>query len=182
MDKRKRMMPLIIRPATLGDVDDRAHLHVDAWRWAYRGLMPDDFLDALDPAKRAAVWANMLNDEAASAPHVARADDRVVGFCHAGRSRDEDATDDVGEVTAIYLAANFVGTGTGRRLWNAALDQLRQAHHSTVTVWILDTNTRGRAFYERVGMTPDGATKSDDLRGFPITEVRYRGQIGQADL
>ena len=31
--------------------------------------------------------------------------------------------------------------------------------------------------FRAVGMTPDGATKSDDLRGFPITEVRFRGQI-----
>ena len=50
--------------------------------------------------------------------------------------------------------------------------------HTEVSVWVLDTNQRGRAFYERMGLTLDGAAKTDTLDGFPLTEVRYRAALG----
>ena len=37
-----------------------ARLHVAAWRAAYRGLVPDEFLDGLDPDARAARFRSWL--------------------------------------------------------------------------------------------------------------------------
>lgn len=171
------MTETTIRAATAQDAEGIAAVHVRAWQWAYRGLMPADFLDELDPAKRTAMWIRLMNDDISPPPFVAVDGQRVIGFCHAAESRDGDASPAVGEVTAIYLHPDYVGTGVGRRLWSAAIEHLGTQGFSEVTVWVLDTNTRGRSFYERVGLTLDGATKTDELRGFPVTELRYRGTI-----
>ncbi len=171
------MTPPTIRPATIDDVAGIADVHVRAWQWAYRGLMPDEFLDGLDPSKRAASWLRVVSDDVGAPPFLAVDNGEVVGFCHAASSRDDDALPTVGEVTSIYLLPDHIGTGTGYALWCTALDYLRSGGHASVTVWVLDSNQRGRAFYERVGMAPDGATNHDDRRGFAVTELRYRGGL-----
>jgi hypothetical protein len=45
------------------------------------------------------------------------------------------------------------------------------------TLWVLDTNTRARTFYERKGWAADGATQVDEVWGATVTEVRYRGPL-----
>jgi ribosomal protein S18 acetylase RimI-like enzyme len=169
----------VIRDATADDADAIGRVHAAAWQWAYRGLMPDELLDSIDPARRALGWTSILADHAAPDPIVAELDGSIVGFAHASASRDEDADDEVGEVTCLYLDEACIGTGIGWALWQAACVQLQVAGHRTVTLWVLDTNIRGRGFYERVGMRPDGATKREERRGMSLDEVRYRGELDQ---
>ncbi len=45
---------MIIRPARVEDAAEMAGVHVQSWRSAYRGLVPQDFVDGLDIARRAA--------------------------------------------------------------------------------------------------------------------------------
>lgn len=169
---------VVIRPARSADADALGVVHVAAWRWAYQGLVADAYLESLDPDRRAAMWRNVLDDPDRSPPIVAvDDDDRIVGFVHQGPSRDEDARTGVGEVTALYLAPEHVGTGIGSALWATTLDELRRSGHSSVTVWVLRTNERGRRFYDRVGLRPDGATQVHTRGDIVLDEVRYRGPI-----
>ena len=55
-----------------------------------------------------------------------------------------------------------------------SLDWLRDAGYVAAMLWVLDTNTIGRDFYERGGWRLDHATKSDESFGAPLHEVRYR--------
>ncbi|UWX98443.1 GNAT family N-acetyltransferase [Arthrobacter zhaoxinii] len=170
-------MPTVeIRRATEHDAESLALVHVKAWQWAYRGLMPDSLLDGLDVERRSAGWKRLIRDGPAPAPHLAVLGSKIVGFSHADTSGDDDADPRVGEVTALYLLADFVGTGVGRRLWEAAMDQLRGSGHTAVSVWVLDSNQWGRTFYERRGMSLDGATKEQVFAGSTLSEVRYRSE------
>lgn len=169
-----------VRHPTIHDAEGIGAIHVGAWQWAYRGLMPDEFLDGLDPFDRAETWASRLaSAETCLRQLVAVVDGGVVGFASIGASRDEDADPATGEVMAIYLDPSHVGTGIGRQLFSGALGKLREAGFKTVTVWVLDTNTRGRAFYEKAGMQLDGSSKRDEIRGFPVTEFRYRMHLAE---
>ncbi len=101
----------------------------------------------------------------------------MIGFASAGPSRDDDAErGSIGELYAIYVLARWWGGGTGRRLQAEALAGLRDTGYREATLWVLDTNRRARAFYERTGWTPDGATKQEEF-GLPITEIRYRRSL-----
>lgn len=56
--------------------------------------------------------------------------------------------------------------------------EIRRAHlgdeRAIAEDWVLDTNVRGRRFYESANWTPDGAVKVDKRDGFELREVRYR--------
>ncbi|MDN6332879.1 MAG: GNAT family N-acetyltransferase, partial [Micrococcaceae bacterium] len=176
MCKAGQMPTLRIGPAvSAGDVQQLATVHVRAWRWAYRGLLPDGYLDSLSVHRRALAWQRLLDDEAIPAPYLAFWGSEAVGLVHAGTSRDVDASATTGEVTSIYLLPEYVGQGIGWRLWSTALDQLGASGHDSVTLWVLEANDRGRRFYERAGLVADGAAKTPSLGDSGITEVRYRG-------
>jgi GNAT superfamily N-acetyltransferase len=172
------MSDVVIRRAVSSDGSQIGLVHVRSWQATYRGLLPQSVLDGLDAGKRGEYWEQYLSADARPGETVlvAEEDGVVVGFASVGPSRDEDANGK-GEVRAIYLLADHWGRGIGRALMDAALNTLRQAGCTQATLWLLDTNARARQFYEAGGWAPDGATKQDDGRGFPITEVRYRREL-----
>ncbi len=165
-------MDVRIRPATPEDADAIGSVHVESWRWAYRGQLPDDLLDELDPAERAAGWRRILGS---GGTDVIVADDgaRVVGFASAATSRDGDAPPGTGEVLALYVVENAVGTGAGRALLVGAQGLLRARGHSRATLWVLESNERARRFYERNGWTWDGSRGTHQVRCANMPIVRY---------
>jgi hypothetical protein len=52
----------MIRRARSSDVPEIAAVHVRAWQVGYRGHVPDAYLDAMNPAQRAAWWSTVLVD------------------------------------------------------------------------------------------------------------------------
>jgi hypothetical protein len=49
-----------IRRATINDAARIAETHVRSWQSAYHGLIPQDYLDSLDPAQRLTWWEQVL--------------------------------------------------------------------------------------------------------------------------
>lgn len=168
----------LIRPATADDADAIGQLHVRSWQSAYRGTIPQDYLDGLDPAARSRVWRRILaeDDPSRGGTLVAAAEGGgITGFASFGPSRDDDTDPQVtGEVFAIYADPAAWGTGTGSVLMGGAVAALARLGYAEATLWVLDANERARRFYALAGWTEDGGTKTDGSRGFDITEVRYR--------
>jgi ribosomal protein S18 acetylase RimI-like enzyme len=179
----------VVRPARAADAAQIALVHVRSWQAAYRGLLPQSYLDGLDPAQRVTRWRLALSAAPVSRGGVLVADDgeQLLGFVDYSASRDADISRDgdtgraqVGEVNALYLLPAAWGRGVGRLLMEAALARLTQAGFAQATLWVLDTNARARRFYAAGGWSADGAVKCDDSRGFPITQLRYRKSLSPA--
>jgi len=49
-------MPATIRAATVDDVEPFLEMKVEAWRWAYAGILPGEHLAALTIDDQAAAW------------------------------------------------------------------------------------------------------------------------------
>jgi len=177
-----------IRRAVVDDAAAIARVHVRAWQHAYPGLVPQDYLDALDAEERARAWQHVLMSTAwphtgvfvATCPDAsAPGDGAVVGFSAISPSRDDDADPSaVGEIQTVYVDPAAWGTGTGSRLVTRALDELRAAGFGAATLWTLSTNERARRFYERRGWVRDGVTKRHDWGAFVATDVRYVTDLG----
>jgi len=165
-----------IRTARPEDVDSIAALHVASWRWAYRGLLSDDVLEALSVEDRAAMWADLLADDDV-AVLVAERDGVLEGFASAGASRDEDAMRGTGEVAAIYLAESAAGSGLGRELFERIQVELRRRGFTRGTLWVLETNARARRFYEREGWRWDGAVSDHQIQCDRQPIVRYAAEL-----
>lgn len=173
------MTPFAIRPATIQDADPIARVRVDTWRDAYAGLMPADFLAALDPVPRAALLRERLAEPGPFANVVAVRDGEVVGFVTLGPYRDDEGMDaTVGEVLAIYVHPRHQGLGAGRALMDAAVAELAAREAGEVRLWVLESNAASRRFYERYGLVPDGVRQMFRIErpgGSPVDlpEVRY---------
>jgi GNAT superfamily N-acetyltransferase len=173
-------MRIQIRPAKVRDVRAIAKVHVRSWQEAYQGLVPQDYLDGLDPARRAAGWEQSVR----SLPRpgrgvlVAETSDGVVGFSSFCPARDSDCDPErVGLVLTIYLLPSALGKGIGRSLMAAVVSALADAGYAEAVLWVLDTNARARSFYAKAGWAPDGAAKQDDELGVTLSEVRYRRRL-----
>jgi GNAT superfamily N-acetyltransferase len=168
-----------VRRADIGDAAAIALVHVRSWQVAYRGLVPQDYLDGLDPEDRRRTWERGLATRQwpRSGTVVAEDDDGVVGFVYIGPSQDDDCGPATGQVGALYSLSTVWGTGVGRALMTEALARLAEAGYTEATLWVLDTNARARRFYEAAGWKPDGAVMVDESRGFPLSEVRYRRTV-----
>ncbi|HSZ43600.1 MAG TPA: GNAT family N-acetyltransferase [Trebonia sp.] len=170
----------LVRSAESGDVACIALVHVTSWQDAYRGHMPQDFLDGLDVGHRTEAWRRRLPAAQRSRGDVLVVESagQVAGFAGFGPSRDADAdSGQTGELAAIYLRPGSIGQGLGRLLMMAVVSGLTDLGYADATLWVLDGNARARRFYERAGWTLDGADTTDDSRGFTIREVRYRRRL-----
>jgi ribosomal protein S18 acetylase RimI-like enzyme len=171
-------MPLSIRPAVPDDAFDIATMHVRAWRAAYRGIVPDEVLDGLSVAARAASWSDQLTGDLSDQhTFVAEQEGVVVGFVALGPSRDPLVEPGTGEVYAIYVDPDLWGRGIGSSLLAQAVEELRSRGHASATLWVLAANQPGQRFYERRGWAADGSTKTYPAGEVELEEIRYRIEL-----
>jgi GNAT superfamily N-acetyltransferase len=184
--------PVVIRPATIADAAGIATVHVRAWRAAYCGLVPQSFLDGLDPRCRQERWERLLavvgwpatgtlvatpSPSGAGTPLAAQPPNGdthgLLGFACICPSRDEDGAG-TGELASIYVDPGAWRQGIGRSLLGAAVIALARAGFGRATLWVLDGNQRARSFYCARGWTADGASRQATIGGAALSEVRYQ--------
>lgn len=185
----------VIRPAAVEDGAAIGRVHVAAWQAAYRGAVPDSYLDSMDAAGRGEAWTRLLTagggngrvafGESPAVVLVAE-DDRgeIVGICSFGPARPSEglvsgveSPPGTGELMMINFAPEAWGTGLAPRLLEAAVAGLARSGHQEAILWVLDSNARARRFYERAGWEEDGAEKLDERPGFSLREIRYRTEL-----
>jgi len=164
---------LRVQRATFDDVPDVARIHVRSWQSGYRGQIPDSVLDALDIEQRAGVWKKNIA-EPGRVLLLAQLDTRTIGFCSLSPSRDAGAAPDTAEVTAMYVDPDHYRSGAGTALMAAACAEARGRGDRLLTLWVIDTNQRGRRFYESCGLRWDGATQEVKRPEYTLHELRYR--------
>jgi ribosomal protein S18 acetylase RimI-like enzyme len=171
-------MPLRIREAVPADARAIAEIHVRSWQAAYRGQLSDDYLDDLSVEDRLEHHRRSLEEPMAEwRTWVAQDGEDVVGFAVTGPSQDADATEKTGELYAIYLEPEHIGSGSGRSLFEHAVGDLRERGYLSATLWVLETNERARRFYEAAGWGPDGTSTSERVDCEMRPTVRYRVEL-----
>jgi ribosomal protein S18 acetylase RimI-like enzyme len=167
-------MSTFIRPADLNDASALAEVRVRTWQQAYQAQIPDTVLDALSVDRRAGQWRARLSEQAAEmSVSVAVKNVAVVGFCWVGRSRDEDASDSTGELFTIYVLPQHQGLGIGQSLMAQGVESLKVAGFQDALLWVLESNTSARRFYERQGRIADGPVNSEQIGETQVNEIRY---------
>lgn len=175
------MTPPRLRPAELRDADGIGEVHVLAWRAAYRGLMPQAYLDGLQPAVRAERWRTTLSAAQPEGWRMFVAEDasgRIDGFVVVGPSRDEgDAARGIGELMAINLRPEAFGTGAGQALHDAAVDSLAASGWRRAMLKVVAGNARAIRFYERNGWCDAGTSHAIEIAGVAVPERRFERDV-----
>lgn len=147
-------------------------LHLLTWEATYGDRASEAWYRERLAAHAGRDWVEIVRAQAARGGGVltAKCDGAVVGLCQYGPSEDADHDpDQVGQIQRLYVHPARQRSGIGRSLLSASVDRLRRRGAHTATLWVLETDQRAQAFYERLGWTPDGSRKTH-----PPTDLRYR--------
>lgn len=150
--------------------DDRnkiSKIYEDSWRYAYRGIIPQDYLDAIPVGH----WKNNL-DIPGWNTMVFILNGEYIGTSSFSRSRFEKYPDS-GEIISIYLMPEYIGKGYGKKLLDAVINELRKQGFQEVFLWVLEENRRARQFYENYGFEHDNDYMENKIGGKKLREIRY---------
>ncbi|MFE7466001.1 GNAT family N-acetyltransferase [Streptomyces sp. NPDC057499] len=165
-----------IRNMTADDCAAVTLLRARGWRAAYTGLVPGTYLDAVerdvaeDAERRRASLARggPLVNLVAERPGPG-----LIGWACYGPLHRSPAPPGRGELYALYVAPEQIGTGAGRALMAEVLARAAAEELRELELWVLRGNVRARRFYERAGFGADGTEESFEADGAQVPEVRY---------
>lgn len=164
-------MSIAIRKAEVEDCRDLGRIHSESWKTAYKGIIPDSFLDKITAESREKRFLETMSN-GLERNYVAFCENRIAGFICIGKCRDDDLDDTFGEIWGIYLHPAYWRQGIGTSLMAFGLDCLKNEGFKRVSLWVLKKNENARRFYEKFGFRYDGTKKElyfDDI----VHEVRY---------
>ncbi|AKZ64405.1 acetyltransferase [Herbaspirillum hiltneri N3] len=164
--------PVTVRRATVGDAALIAQVRIDSWRAAYRGLIPDAYLDGMKVEDSTRMWTRVLSAASdAACTFVAELDGELVGFA-AGITLAERKLDFDAELTALYVLPSAQRAGIGRRLLTEVAATLGAAGAPNMLVWVLAQNKKARDFYAHLDaqLLAEQTFKWDEL---DLIEVAY---------
>jgi GNAT superfamily N-acetyltransferase len=171
---------MLIRPAEPEDAMAVARVHVRSWQVAYRGLLPEVYLDQLRPEDRAGRYDFASRDPEKPQTIVAVEGAAILGFATVSPSRDDDLPS-FGELCALYADPDLWGRGIGVALMKAARGRMFEMGFQRALLWLLVGNARAGRFYEIDGWKRDGHSRTNQVWSLPVDEVRYVRGIEAGD-
>ena len=170
----------MLSQASDDDAEGIARLHIASWQATYVEELSATFLEDQDLRTRIAHWRRVLAEGVAVL--VTKDSGEVTGFVACGRARGPIPSSDEWEVYNLHVAPPLHGAGLGSRLFDAAARLALDQGARELSLWVVKTNRRARAFYERKGMRWDGGEQEHPLgAGEMLHEVRYRMSLPLTD-
>jgi len=167
-----------VRRARLEDAVAVGRIHTRAWKSAYRGILPDTYLDGLDEGDRIRKRREWLEQPPEGVETwVIETGSRIDGFAVSGPARNRREGKRVAEVYAIYLSPERIGHGLGRLLFEYVLAALAADGFTSAVLWVLEANTATHRFYERATFARDGGRSVYTTEGFSLPVVRFRRSL-----
>ena len=165
---------MIIRPAQPDDAEAIGRIRVDAWRQAYRELLPVDFLSTLNPSQNLVKLKNRLREQSGTFfADVSEFDGLVQGFSISGAPRYKTSEKAI-ELWALNVAPEYWGNGLGFGLLRQCCDAARENGARKVELWCISKNRRAIELYERFGFLLTGRERTTTkLTGHPLHELCY---------
>jgi len=165
---------LNIRTANSEDAKSIARVHVEAWRVAYKGVMPAEFLKSISLDAREKGWVKTLSRDGRGHYVVIEQDGGVAGFCVYGPPKEDLKSKNTGELVALNIAPKTWGKGLGASLIQHVIKEGRSLGWDTIYLWVVRENRRARELYERFGFILEGGEKSEALSpSCVLHELRY---------
>jgi ribosomal protein S18 acetylase RimI-like enzyme len=155
------------RSATQTDAERVAELHALSWRLHYRGAYSDEFLDGDLLADRRQVWlARLHSPDGASETVLAEAPDgELAGFGHVVFEHDPHWG---ALLDNLHVSPVHQRRGLGARLLGRIAETVCDRDPGAgLYLWVLERNTRARAFYDALGGRPVETTEVPAPGGVP---------------
>jgi GNAT superfamily N-acetyltransferase len=165
----------IVRAAEASDAAAIAALQVRSWQTAYRGIVPDAFLDSLAEDAWLERWTDALTGAGPEGIHplvsAATWDGPPCAVAACGPAMEPTAGL-VGQLYVLYVDPPSWGCGHGSALLRRVHELLAADGHDVVVLWVAVANARSIGFYEHHGWVKDGETQREEVAGATFDEVR----------
>ncbi|RCW40639.1 GNAT family N-acetyltransferase [Paenibacillus prosopidis] len=161
-----------IRWAKLEDAQDLGFVHSESYRAAYKGIIPDEYLNQCTPIVRERYFYKALI-QGTEQIAIMLVDNKAVGCMILKACSDIDLQQCGGEISAIYLLQNYRGMGLGKHLLNWGIDKFKELGYGIAFLWVLKDNKNAIRFYEYQHFLCDG-TERQIYRGRNLIQIRYQ--------
>lgn len=170
---------IAIRAVQIQDAEGLIDVNIKTWQSAYKGIINDATLTALNDNRDARVerYKNEFGtrnvDGVIMQGAVALDKGEVIGFTTYGKARENpDGIKDLGEIYALYVLKAYQGQGVGLELVQFAVDNMiEKKRYKELIIWALKDNP-SRGFYERLGGVKK-YHKVIEIAGQSLDEVGY---------
>lgn len=164
-----------LRRATVDDAEAIAAIRIEGWRTAYRGMIPDSYLNQMDIEENATYWRTILQALPTKTDrlcvYVAVSGDEVIGFISASKLEQAKLEKDA-EINAIYIRPQWQRCGIGKRMLHKVARSLLAMECLNCVIWVIDGNSPARNFFEELG--GELLVEQDfSWDGLDLTEVGY---------
>ena len=164
-----------IRQATENDAKAMAEIHVDSWKKAYKGILPDELLINLSYEDREKRWSENINEATSGGSMMYVAEDKehgVIGFVLGGTMRDATLRMRyTAEIYGLYVHPDHQLKGVGTSLFNCIAEFLGSIYHARAGLWILEEHP-DRPFFEKQ-KTAEIYRKPEKIREKTHTNIAY---------
>ncbi len=164
-----------VREAGEGDLEAVADIQVACWQSAYRGMVEDAALDAIQREEWLARRKKAFGDPCLITL-VAEIEGKIQGYAAGGASRDSHFPEE-GELFALYVRPGIQRGGLGQRLLEKMKACLKEKGYRRMVVKTLATNQHSRAFYKKCGGSNRSAS-SFSFGGQSYPEVAFVYELG----
>lgn len=151
---------ITVRRAAPTDVPAIARFQTECWNEAYRGIVPQEYLDRTTVADREVRWASRIQ----SRDILLAERDGALSAVASTSTRTDRLPGPRFELNTLYVSASERGRGLGAWLLAQAVEA------RAAVLWVYRGNVRAIRFYLREGFAHDGYEATDPDTG--IVEVR----------
>lgn len=152
-----------IREMTAEDIDQVRQIYILGWQNAFRGIVPQTYLDTMNLDD----WAPPLNGA-----YVLTDAKNILGTSSIAPARDP-AFDGWGEIISIYVLPHLIGQGYGHLLFEYVKEKLFAQHYRNLYLTVFEENHLARNFYEKHGFAWNGERLPLYVGGEDLIELRY---------
>ena len=151
-----------IRTAVPEDFKVVGKVHSDAWKQAYRGIFPDDYIDSDTASKRAEEFLQAIKDDKCTY-FLLEESGKAAGIVKTCEDNN------ILEIESIYILDEYRGMGLGRQF----MDFIKTYKpYDSIFLWVLEVNTGARRFYEKNGFKIHEKFRTI-YRGVEFKQVKY---------
>lgn len=148
-----------IRNAKSEDLSKISEIHISGWRFAYKGILADEYLYNQDFSNDAYILYNRILES--PHPKLEIFDDGTIKGFIVHNTRDHK-TEHYYEISSLYVEPEFLRQGIGSSLLRNAETYARTCGENIIKIWCMEKNEIGLDFYYRHGYIFDGEKIKDD--------------------
>lgn len=145
------MSNIIIRDATVNDIEEVAKLHVDSWYETYAGIVSQSYLENMKKnlSKRIERMKREFNLRHMT---VAVLNDEIVGFLEHVMSNEFSKDLDIDcELCGLYIKNGYKNLGLGSKMFEYAIKLFQENNKKRMGLWCVKENIPAISFYKKKG-------------------------------